>query len=63
MSDPEGELYYNLNKELNPEDSVFVGAGSGLGLGIVQAIVKARSGEVGFIKPSKDWSTTLKVQL
>ncbi|MBW4889192.1 ATP-binding protein [Mucilaginibacter sp. HMF5004] len=63
ISDPEGELYKNLEKRLNPEDKMIVGSGSGLGLGIVQEIVNAHSGKVRFIKPPTGWSANLEIKL
>ncbi len=61
ISDPEGRLYVNLEEQLNPEDSMIVGTGSGLGLGIVREIVKAHEGDISFRNPSNDWSTELEL--
>jgi len=63
ISDPDGKLYESLDKELNPEDNMIVGAGSGLGLGIVKEIVKARNGTIRFKNPEKSWSTELEIIL
>lgn len=61
ISDPDSQLYHNLEKRLNPEDKIIVGSGSGLGLGIVREIINAHNGSVTFIKPSKDWKAELKI--
>ena len=63
IADPEGKLYQNLESRLNPEDSLIVGTGSGLGLGIVREIVNAHNGTVEFVKPQKNWSAELVITL
>ena len=63
IADPEGKLYQNLEKRLNPEDGIMVGSGSGLGLGIVKEIVNAHGGSVRFREPTKGWSAELEIQL
>jgi K+-sensing histidine kinase KdpD len=63
ISDPEGELYRNLEKRLNPEDKMIVGSGSGLGLGIIQEIITAHSGKVRFTPPPAGWSANLEIKL
>ncbi len=63
ISDPEGKLYSNLEKRINPEDNMIVGSGSGLGLGIVKEIVIAHGGSIRFKKPSKSWNTELEIKL
>ncbi len=63
IADPEGKLYQNLDKRLNPEDNVIVGSGSGLGLGIVKEIVVAHGGSVSFKKPKKDWNAELEITI
>jgi signal transduction histidine kinase len=63
ISDPDGKLYENLDKHINPEDNIIVGSGSGLGLGIVKEIVTARGGSIRFKNPIKDWSTELEIIL
>lgn len=63
ISDPEGKLYVNLEDQLNPEDDMIVGTGSGLGLGIVREIVKAHGGYIAFKEPKENWSTELEIQL
>jgi len=63
ISDPDGKLYNNLEKRLNPEDKIMVGSGSGLGLGIIKEIVNAHQGNVQFVTPTEGWSTELQIEL
>ncbi len=63
ISDPDGKLYGNLEKRLNPEDNMIVGTGSGLGLGIVKEIVMSKGGSIRFNHPSKDWSAEVEVKI
>ncbi|HOY17405.1 MAG TPA: sensor histidine kinase [Haliscomenobacter sp.] len=63
VSDPDGTLYENLEARLNPEDNMIVGTGSGLGLGIVNEIVKAKGGTVAFQYPDDGWATQLQIKL
>jgi signal transduction histidine kinase len=63
ISDPAGELYENLEPRLNPEDSLLLGGGSGLGLSIVRGILEARRGHVELLKPAPDWKFHLSMDL
>ena len=63
ISDPDGKLYENLDKRLNPEDNMIVGSGSGLGLGIVKEIINAHEGTIRFKKPTNDWKAELVIKL
>jgi len=63
ISDPEGKLYTNLDKRINPEDNMIVGSGSGLGLGIVKEIVNAHGGSIRFKRPTKNWNAELEIKL
>lgn len=63
IADPDGRLYKNLNKRLNPEDKFIVGTGSGLGLGIVKEIVESKKGAIRFHKPKGIWKVKLEVVL
>jgi signal transduction histidine kinase len=63
ISDPDGELYSNLAKRLNPEDKMMVGSGSGLGLGIVQEIISAHNGTIKFILPPGGWKADVQIKI
>ncbi len=64
LADPKGQLYSSLQKKLNPEDEHIVGAGSGLGLPIVQDIAITHNGSARFAStPSGDWTSNLEVIL
>jgi len=63
IADPSGELYKKLSKQINPEDELFVGTGSGLGLGIVRSITERRHGTIKFVEPEQQWNTKLEVIL
>lgn len=63
ISDPDGELYEKLESRLNPEDSMIVGTGSGLGLGIVKEIINAHQGSIRFKRPTRDWGAELEIKL
>ena len=63
IADPEGRLYKDLEKRLNPEDKYIVGTGSGLGLSIVKEIVQVRNGSISFRKPAGNWKTELEIIL
>jgi signal transduction histidine kinase len=63
ISDPDGNLYENLDKRLNPEDSLIVGSGSGLGLSIVKEIINSHDGKIRFKKPTNTWNAELEIQL
>lgn len=63
ISDPDGKLYENLEKRLNPEDNMIVGSGSGLGLGIVKEIIKVRGGSIRFKLPTEHWTSELEIKL
>jgi signal transduction histidine kinase len=61
VADPGGELYKELEKQLNPEDKFIVGAGSGLGLGIVKEILENRGGQIRFKTPEGIWGAELEI--
>ncbi|MCF8371624.1 MAG: ATP-binding protein [Bacteroidales bacterium] len=63
ISDPDGQLYENLDIRLNPEDNMIVGLGSGLGLGIVKEIVNARGGSIRFKRPTNYWNAELEIKM
>lgn len=63
VADPDGRLYTNLEKHLNPQDKYIVGAGSGLGLSIVREMLHARKGSIRFCEPDGKWKTKLEVIL
>lgn len=63
IADPSDRLYRNLNKNINPEDRLIVGTGSGLGLSIVKEIIQIRKGNIHFEKAAGIWKTNLEVIL
>jgi signal transduction histidine kinase len=63
VRDPQGTLYSKLKRNLNPQDSAIVGAGSGLGLTIVRDIVRLRKGSIEFKKPAGKWKSHLEILL
>lgn len=63
VADPDGRLYRQLERKLNPEDKYIVGTGSGLGLSIVKEIVQVRKGTIGFRTPTSNWKAELEIIL
>ena len=63
ISDPSGTLYDRLEKQLNPEDSLLLGRGSGLGLSILKGILQARHGDAKVPAPSHGWKFHLRLVL
>jgi signal transduction histidine kinase len=62
VSDPEDNLYDDLEKKMPTELSSQLGSGSGLGLSIVEDIANKHGGSLGFID-TDDWTTTAEVIL
>ena len=63
IADPQGKMYFLLEKRINPEDEYIVGTGSGLGLSIVREIVKVRGGNIQFRPVKDEWKTNLEITL
>jgi signal transduction histidine kinase len=63
LADVEGSLYASLKPKLAKEDRQLLGAGSGLGLSIIRALVETRGGSVKFVTPEGGWNTCLEVTL
>lgn len=62
ISDPEEELYPNLNEEMPTELESQLGSGSGLGLNIVRNIARKYGGDAQFVD-AKEWATCVEVTL
>lgn len=63
LSDVDATLYSNLKPKLAKEDRQLLGAGSGLGLSIIRALLETRGGSVKFAAPEGGWSTCLEITL
>ena len=63
ISDPAGTLYEQLESRLNPEDSLLLGSGSGLGLSIVRGILQTRQGDAELLPPGDGWNFHLRLSL
>nr|WP_303660126.1 HAMP domain-containing sensor histidine kinase [Vibrio cholerae] len=61
--DPEGKLYSSVSSKLGDEKLSNLGKGSGLGLNIVQNILKKHKGGVEFIEPSSNWNAVVQVTI
>ncbi|WP_038182936.1 sensor histidine kinase [Vibrio rhizosphaerae] len=61
--DPEGTLYSSVSSKLGDEKLSNLGKGSGLGLNIVQNILKKHKGNVKFVSPSSSWNAEVQVTL
>lgn len=61
--DPEGKLYSSVSSKLGDEKLSNLGRGSGLGLNIVQNILKKHKGGVEFIEPPSNWNAVVQVTI
>lgn len=61
--DPEGKLYSSVSSKLGDEKLSNLGKGSGLGLNIVQNILKKHKGSIEFIEPSSNWNAEVQVTI
>lgn len=62
VSDPDDELYSNLNEKMPTELKRQLGSGSGLGLNIVQNIAQKYQGDASFVERD-NWTTCVRVTL
>ena len=63
LADPTGKLYDQLEQTVDPEDSLILGTGSGLGLPIARDIARSRKGDIKFVIPPENWATCVEVYL
>jgi len=61
VRDPEDRIYKTLATKIGDETITTLGQGSGLGLGIVKAILESNSSTIKFVAPPKGWSTCIVV--
>ncbi|KOO15521.1 hypothetical protein AKJ18_11085 [Vibrio xuii] len=61
--DPEGKLYSSVSSKLGDEKLSNLGKGSGLGLNIVQNILRKHQGSVKFVEPTNYWNAEVQVTL
>ncbi|MDN3628612.1 sensor histidine kinase [Vibrio lentus] len=61
--DPEGKLYSSVSSKISDDKISNLGKGSGLGLNIVQNILRKYKGNAKFVEPSAHWNAEVQITI